>query len=119
MVIGDSVTSIGGGAFFNCSSLTSIEIPNSVNSIGDDAFSLCRGLTSVVIGNSVTSIGKRVFDCCYRIIEINCKPITPPNIDSNSFCYFNATMNVPKGALSNYKNHPFWGKFININEVNF
>ena len=117
--ISNSITEINGYAFSGCYRLTTIEIPNSVNSIGDDAFSLCRGLTSVVIGNSVTSIGKRVFDCCYRIIEINCKPITPPNIDSNSFCDFNATMNVPKGALSNYKNHPIWGKFININEVNF
>ena len=117
--IPNSVTSIGESAFYGCDGLTSIEIPNSVNSIGDGAFYDCSGLTSVTIGNSVISIGKSVFDCCYRIIEINCKPITPPNIDSNSFCDFNATMNVPKGALSNYKNHPIWGQFENINEVNF
>ena len=118
-VFGDSVQYIPSYLCANMSKLTSIEIPNSVNSIGDGAFYDCSGLTSVTIGNSVISIGKSVFDCCYRIIEINCKPITPPNIDSNSFCYFNATMNVPKGALSNYKNHPIWGKFKNINEVNF
>ena len=118
-VFGDSVQYIPSYLCANMSKLTSIEIPNSVNSIGDGAFYDCSGLTSVTIGNSVISIGKSVFDCCYRIIEINCKPITPPNIDSNSFCYFNATMNVPKGALSNYKNHPIWGKFKNINEVYF
>ena len=118
-VFGDSVQYIPSYLCANMSKLTSIEIPNSVNSIGDGAFYDCSGLTSVTIGNSVISIGKSVFDCCYRIIEINCKPITPPNIDSNSFCDFNATMNVPKGALSNYKNHPIWGQFENINEVNF
>ncbi len=44
-----SVTSIGGGAFAWCSSLTSIEIPNSVTSIGESAFYRCRSLTKVNI----------------------------------------------------------------------
>ena len=37
-----SVTSIGYEAFYECSSLTSITIPNSVTSIGDEAFSASR-----------------------------------------------------------------------------
>ena len=47
--IPNSVTSIGGSAFDDCSGLTSVTIPNSVTSIGDCAFSGCSGLTKVHI----------------------------------------------------------------------
>ena len=59
-----SVTSIGSSAFYDCSGLTSVVIPNSVTSIGDRAFIFCSGLTSVVIPNSVTSIGDETFSGC-------------------------------------------------------
>ena len=42
-----SVTSIGSGAFRDCSSLTSVDIPNSVTMIGESAFYNCDGLTSI------------------------------------------------------------------------
>ena len=56
VTIPNSVTSIGNYAFYNCSRLTSVTIPNSVTSIGEWAFRDCRGLKSVTIGNSVTSL---------------------------------------------------------------
>ena len=62
--IPDGVTSIGNGAFYNCSGLTSITIPDSVTSIGNRVFYGCRGLTSVTIPDSVTSIGYYAFDYC-------------------------------------------------------
>ncbi|MDO4820141.1 MAG: leucine-rich repeat domain-containing protein, partial [Prevotella sp.] len=68
-IIGNSVTSIGEYAFYNCSGLTSIEIPNSVTSIGDMAFHYC-GLTSVTIGNSVTSIGRGAFRYCRGLTSV-------------------------------------------------
>ena len=56
-----SVTEIGDSAFYGCSKLTSITIPNFVTEIGNYAFSGCSGLTSLTIPNSVTSIGKEAF----------------------------------------------------------
>ena len=59
-----SVTSIGSAAFYDCTGLTSITIPNSVTSIGEQAFRICTGLTSITIPNSVTSIGEQAFSGC-------------------------------------------------------
>ena len=64
VTIPQSVTSIGDGAFQN-SSLTDVTIPQGVTSIGKEAFSNCCGLTtSVTIPQSVTSIGKEAFREC-------------------------------------------------------
>ncbi len=68
--IPNSVTSIGGSAFGGCSGLTSVTIPNSVISIGDDAFA-SSGLTSVTIPNSVASIGARAFRNCSGLTSVS------------------------------------------------
>ena len=60
---------ISDDAFEDCSSLTSVTIPNSVTSIGEFAFSSCKSLTSVTIPNSVTSIGRGAFPEHTKIIR--------------------------------------------------
>ena len=68
--IGSAVTSIGNYAFYNCSDLTSMTIPDSVTSIGDNAFSGCFKLTSVTIPDSVTSIGEYAFYNCSGLTSV-------------------------------------------------
>ena len=70
LVIPDSVTSIGGWAFFGCTSLTSITIPDSVTSIGGAAFYGCISLTSITIPDGVTSIGVEAFCGCFSLTSI-------------------------------------------------
>lgn len=64
VIEGMKVVGIGGGAFYGCSSLTSVVIPEGVTSIGGYAFRGCSSLASIVIPGSVTSIGWDAFEGC-------------------------------------------------------
>ena len=63
-IIPKTVTCIGEYAFYECSSLISVDIPDSVTSIGDSAFDGCSSLTSVDIPDSVKNIGVSAFASC-------------------------------------------------------
>ena len=84
LTIGNSVTSIGASAFFDCSGVTSIEIPESITSIGASAFCGCSGLTSLNIPGSVTSIGHNAFTGCSRLTSIKI-PESVTSIGSGTF----------------------------------
>ena len=66
----EGYTTIGDSAFFGCSGLTSIEIPNSVMFIGGGTFAWCLSLTSIEISNSVTSIEDSAFFGCSSLTSV-------------------------------------------------
>ena len=108
-VIPDDVTTIGGGAFANCTSVTSIEIPASVTHIGDFAFSGCTSLTSIEIPASVTSIGDYAFSGCPGLTSVTIYAPSLSYYGADSFVnhasgrkiyVFNSCVNTYKGYAS-------------------
>lgn len=122
--IGDSVTSIGGYAFFNCCSLTSVTIPVAVTSIGGYAFQYCYSLSAITIPDGVTAFGNNEFqDCCslfaitipdsvtsmYSYVFRNCKSLLSPMIPDGVTtigngilrdCCSLSTITIPDGVTS-------------------
>ena len=70
----DDCTSIGVRAFHGASSLLAINVPDSVTHIGDMAFSDCLWLNDVALGSGLTEIGMQAFMGC-----INLKTIALPD----------------------------------------
>ena len=96
VIIPDSVTDIGNGAFSGCTSLTSVIIPDSVTDIGNGAFSGCTSLTSIIIPESVTSIGERVFDGCTTFPELSFEAL----MNNEAYKYVKLTVYVYSGSCA-------------------
>ena len=95
---GKPVTYIGYNAFYGCTGLTSITIPNSVTYIGHNAFWYCSGLTSITISDSVTSIGYGAFERCTGLTSITI-PNSVTSIETGAFdgCTGLTSINVASG----------------------
>lgn len=77
VVMQSGVTSIAGGAFAECGSLTEVTIPDSVESIEVRAFSECTSLESIAIPGSVTDISRNAFGECSSLTDISVDSSNP------------------------------------------
>lgn len=106
--IPQSVTSIGESAFYGCSSLTSIDLPSSVTSIGNNAFDGCSSLTSIDIPEGLTYIEVGVFWDCTSLTSIDI-PEGVTGIRNNAFegCSSLTSIDIPEGVRY-IAGHAFW-----------
>ncbi len=65
-----TVTAIGERAFYGCTGLTSVSLPETLTTIGGSAFENCTGLESVVVPDRVTTIDKGAFNGCSGLTSI-------------------------------------------------
>ena len=96
VIIPNSVTSIGNFAFYGCTSLTSVTIPNNVRSIGVLAFYGCSGLTSITIPNSVTSIEVGAFSGCSGLTS----PVYNAHLFAKMPTSYSGAYTIPDGIES-------------------
>ena len=108
-----SVTSIGQSAFYYCTALTSVTIPNSVTSIGKYAFTYCSALTSVTIPNSVTSIDEYAFESCSGLTSVTI-PNSVTSIGGGAFygCSSLTSVTIPNSVTS-----IGWNAFLNCSSL--
>ena len=97
----DGITSIGGGAFDGCSGLTSLNLPDGITEIGDDAFCGCSGLTSLNLPASITEIGNEAFWGCSGLTSLNL-PAGITKIGYRAFCGCSGltSLNLPAGITT-------------------
>lgn len=116
------------GAFTDCTSLTSVILPNSIEELGDSVFAGCENLSIVSIPLMIG--GKEFPRHCFTgcpLEKIYCYAPTPPSVSSSysdtdyfdSGTFSEAILYVPKGCKDLYAGALMWKNFVDIQEMNW
>ena len=94
---GDRVTSIAQQAFFENTTITSVVMPDSVTTIGDGAFYGCKNLTSATLSNNLTSIGYALFSECTKLTSV----VIPDSLTDIPMYTFYGCQNLTSVTIGN------------------
>ena len=138
------LSSIGGQAFYMCTSLQTIEIPKNVTYLGDEvfcssglktltfaggckasklerigysAFLGCANLQSMSFPPNMNYIDEEIFDGCTSLDTIYAYMPDPSTCRVSAFLSpSTCLLRVPTGLYSTYLNAPIWGTFLHVVE---
>ena len=111
---GQNLLSIGQYAFYNCSTLVSVTVPEGVQTLGAYAFYNNASLVKIKLPSTLNVIGNYAFGNCQQLMKMNVAAYAPPTVSSNTFYSVprTATVYVPESAINTYKSTYIWNEFF-------
>jgi len=112
-----TVRTIGSSAFEDCTGLSWVSLSEGLETIGGSSFEGCTGLYAITIPSTVSEILINAFNRCTNLNDITSLIWSPFPIDYSVFCtYDTATLTVPSGTRTAYRNTEGWYNFVRIND---
>ena len=116
----NTVTTIGIGAFDDCTALTTVTLPESLAYIENYAFDGCTAITRITIPANTTKISAWAFRDCTAITQMTVLATVPPELSSNnSFegVSRDIPVYVPAASLTAYQAAEVWNEFTNLQAI--
>ena len=109
-----SLAGVGRYAFFQCSGLTSVVVPEGVINIGQAAFSGCSNIDTLSLPSTLVSLGLTALYNCSSLEAISCAAMQPPTVAGSSLTGIVAStcaLWVPCAAMGTYAAATGWSDF--------
>ncbi len=116
-----SVVSLHGFAFYECTGLTSVVLPEGVETIGNSTFNGCTMLSQITLPSTLAQMGSAAFYGCTALSSVTCNAMTPPVAVNSTFQNASAAscvLHVPCLAASAYAAATPWSTFGTISAEN-
>ena len=103
------ITALESSTFYQCYSLTSVQLPSTLTSIGNYAFGGCTGLTELTLPQSVSQIGRSAFSGS-GIKNLTVEATAPPTLEDVDAlnCPQLEAIFVPEGSVTAYRTAEGW-----------